>query len=174
MKGDPKDLIINPFVNAIKDIQSDDSPLKDKPRNYLTLRELKYFIQLDDVLKYVLNSTDLPVPEDKIRTELKLEIRDSLEILHKLEKDGYIRQDGNNRYRGTFEGRFFLTSNRGYIQKAYDEDREREAIETDLALRKKNDRRLLRYTLFAGIAASAVVVWEVIKYFYYEGHSICK
>ena len=105
-------------------------------------------------------------------------------IIDKLYKDEYISYyETNNKvdklfaayvldrnyYYITFEGRVFLKEG-GYVQKEKDKILERAVYESEFNRRKWIDRLIVFGTIFAGLGASALVIWEMYKYFYLEHH----
>jgi hypothetical protein len=95
-------------------------------------------------------------------------------ILDHLEKDGYLKivsdqTTTNKAYSITFSGKLFSQAG-GYAAKiAFDQIKE-ESIKADLALRKRNDRRLVIGTFLVAFGAIALVLWEMYKTFCLEHH----
>ena len=109
--------------------------------------------QLNIVLQYILDANKPPYRTDgEIKEGISFVADYKLlsEILHKLEKDGYIRNAVPNpfataNYCSTFDGRFFLNEKGGYIQQLEDERLQRIINETDESTRKANEVRMVKW-----------------------------
>jgi hypothetical protein len=128
---------------------------------------------LDEILYIVTNHSEqgqanYSMNSEQIRLMLnaKYSIDLSLQklnlLIEKLVNDGNLTMNNKSVaiYTLTYKGAFF----QGYINQKEINTFNLELNRIDLILRKRNDRRLTLYTLLAGIAGFAIVLWDVIKY----------
>lgn len=71
------------------------------------------------------------------------------------------------------EGKMHLEETGGYVKHKQAEDLKKQEIIDDLALRKRNDRRLVIGTYLVAAGAIGLIIWEMIKTFLIEEHSLC-
>lgn len=144
--------------------------------------------KLDFVLDYFVNMNNPPFKTDaEIAKELKFELtKEMFEIMHKLEKDGYITSDIISRYGqnitiygSTFDGRLFYL-NCGYNAKALAAaaDKEQQKLEIDRLkfvdissdqnqkTLNKLTNRLAWATWFAFVAAICLLGWQIYSYYH--------
>jgi hypothetical protein len=130
----------------------------------------------DAILNTVLSFlTDLPNADGKLVSEisavLTIPLKDSFEIIRKLERDGFAIRDyitdpvNASPYWSTFEGRMFI-ENGGYVrQKQIDNEKMGISVRNENR-RLRNDHLLIAGTWFAGIAALLLLLWQVFLYLY--------
>lgn len=127
---------------------------------------------LNTVLQYL---TELPDATGKlvneIATELTISLKDTFEIIRKLEKDGFAVRDYINDpvdkspYWSTFDGRIFF-NNGGYTRQKEIDNLTLSLIAKNESRRLRNDHRLIYGTWFAGIAAVLLFLWQIFLYLY--------
>jgi hypothetical protein len=145
------------------------------------MEELGPIQKLDYIFNQFVSTDDQPgftwrMIQDGI-TDNKIAIGNSqlIEILHKLEKDLYIRKvQGDLRWRGidhinttywklTLEGEVFKIFG-GYTQQLIDAKSASDNQSERDHMARIYETRLLWATRFAGIGACALVLWEICKY----------
>jgi len=127
---------------------------------------------LDSVLTFL---AQLPDEDgklvDEISAALTIPLKDTFEIVRKLEKDGFAIRDyitdpvDASPYWSTFDGRIFI-ENGGYIRRKQVDDEKTEIIVRNESQRLRNDHLLIVGTWFAGIAALLLLLWQVFLYLY--------
>jgi hypothetical protein len=147
-------------------------------------------VQLDDVLNYLVEEYEenrLRAPKPFALGELPRfaswgEQRKQLiaSILNQIEDDGLIEfydvPFGNivaKQFRLTLPGLIFV-QNGGYAAEAKKKALEIEDAAQEAKNRRLNDRRLMYGTWFAGAGAFALLLWEILKYFWLDqltGHN---
>lgn len=66
------------------------------------------------------------------------------------------------------KGKLFLEEHIGFKEKKKTEDFKNKEIISDLALRKRNDHRLVIGTFLVAAGAIGLIIWEMLKTFYLE------
>ncbi|SDS84039.1 hypothetical protein SAMN05216490_1920 [Mucilaginibacter mallensis] len=135
--------------------------------------------KLDEILKFIVNQPkNITFGEVKIIFNYPNE-KEIDEILHKLEKDGFIQRindykDPSNQtlpnYLSTFDGRLFVHSG-GYKAKALENDNNRKLTDSELARHQMldnhleaNTSRLNRLTLWLAIGTIVLALSEIVKF----------
>lgn len=102
-----------------------------------------------------------------------------LQILGKLEKDGFLQSEDRfssieqteiRIYYITFEGDYFINERGGYRQKKIELDLRRRKIELENSQNQLNQILLVIGAIGAALGAIALVAWEMYKYFHLEHH----
>ncbi len=123
--------------------------------------------------EYLLNRFDLPSSMQKHEFFKRL--------IDKLIKENYAEfiQNESTHYKNsiehyqentviTIEGYHFISEpGGGYKNKSIHE-------KNDRVLRGSRDKRLSNGTVYLAIGTFLIVAWELLKFFYYEGHSLCR
>jgi hypothetical protein len=156
--------------------------------NLSPIQQLDYvlnFLATDDFGKQPLIERQMLI-ELKEKHDMEFPIGDFNRILYKLVNDGYLDKEVTDNipyflkdiqqppstseiFFISFDGKLFNESG-GYQEKIRLEKIEVEQIKSDLALRKRNDRRLVRGTYGVAFGAVALVVWDLIKFFCLKEH----
>lgn len=145
------------------------------------LKNILPFKKLDVVLQYILDANKPPfrrISEIQKQINFESDSKELIEILDKLVKDGYVKEDpdvnNGSRYLSTFEGRIFMAEHGGYI-KMIENDYLKTIRDDQTENRKvKNELRLIRVTRLAGIAGLLLFLMEVVKFLYqilHQSHS---
>lgn len=155
---------INPYINKSGFLETN-------------LRDILPFKKIDDVLRYLLNADNPPFrlfSEIQKGVNWEAETKELMEILDKLERDGYIRteigSDSIKRYYSTFDGRFFMTQSDGYMKKIETDYQARIRADQNENRKWSNDEKLIRVTRLAGIAGGLLFLMEVVKFVYQICH----
>jgi hypothetical protein len=145
--------------------------------------------RLDTVLTWLSTYSHTNPNFDQIKEGLlahKLTDGEIDDCLKKLHKDEYLYFMHDNKeqpvisdvigetynrdlnYLITFDGKIFIRIKGGYVKKQEMEDLEQQKTKDDLALRKRNDHRLVTGTFLVAVGAIGLIVWEMIKTFWFE------
>lgn len=137
---------------------------KDLPK--LEKPELRH---LDDILRYLatLYEDTAPIPADLIKQRSGIGISGPLAylMLVYMSEAGYVWNQ-NGYFQILMKGLFFIQQG-GYEQEKKKEDLKIQAIKDEMALRKRNDRRLISGTYLVAVGAIGLVIWEVGVHFHW-------
>ena len=138
------------------------------------------------VLNDALNSLGVATTWKDFRDKMDgFGLEDRKILIRKLQKDGYvdvIREkhvvkdnvyNDSDLLQRNYEGDLFIEQVGGYIKQKESNDIKQQEIIADLALRKKNDRRLILGTYLVAVGAIGLIFWEMIKTFCIEHHCAC-
>jgi hypothetical protein len=148
--------------------------------------------RLDTVFLWLSTYSHTDPTFPKIKEGLSAHKFDDGEIddyLKKLNKDGYLYFMDNKKenkvsdvfgfmynrdlnYLITFDGKYFLKTVGGYQKQKELDDLSRAQIIDDLALRKRNDRRLVNGTNLVAAGAIGLIIWELLKTCWIEPYHI--
>ena len=141
-----------------------------------------FAMDIDDFVKTKSQSANSKVSKPEAITEIgrcykELNTVDFLMyadlVIDKLVKDGHVisneKQVGFSgqpiMYSISFEGKLFSKSG-GYTQKEINENLAKEELRNDLALRKRNDHRLVLGTYLVAVAGLGLIIWEIYKHYF--------
>lgn len=104
------------------------------------------------------------------------------DCLKKLHKDGFlyfIEKDSGSvvdfYYRRhnfliTFDGKFFFETTRGYRENTNRLNDKEDATDALIERTEKNEERLVKWTKNLTYGTVAIVLWELLRFFLFEGH----
>ncbi len=121
--------------------------------------------KLEDIREKLNRESIMTFLEDESKPVLLADNVELMEILEKLSKDGYLRQisyiNGPTTFHTTFEGRWFIRHQNGYVGKFAVLDAEKQKTETDTLLSLHNGQRLNWLTLFLVLATLGLLFYQV-------------
>jgi len=74
----------------------------------------------------------------------------------------------NAHYLISCKGKLFLEETEGFVKQKANEDLKKQEIIDEMALRKKNERRLVGGTYLVAVGAIGLIIWEILKTFFFE------
>ncbi|MGG9971999.1 hypothetical protein ACQ33O_09425 [Ferruginibacter sp. SUN002] len=141
--------------------------------------------KIDLVFKWLYDNSGKNPSLETIQKGLEnedIDIGEIKDILAKLKGDNFIYcvlQDNRMaaysdycNYLVTFDGKYFWETTKGYTEQARREQVNSDFLASQTQRTERNEERLVKWTKYLTFGTIAIVLWEIIKTFCIEGHSL--